>query len=118
MKAKLDKILNGKKVIAGLSSQLIGRIRGSNRSRKKVTIWGNLGQQDRLRRILTNSTAINTRYGTLGIKVVCALKRNRRNKAKRMVINKLKITLKNTTRLFSTKKLNYNRTRKNQSVYN
>jgi hypothetical protein len=38
VKAKLDKNINGKKVIAGLSSQLIGRIRGSSRSRKKVTI--------------------------------------------------------------------------------
>jgi hypothetical protein len=36
VKAKLDKVLNGKKVLAGFSSQLIGRIRGSNRSRKKV----------------------------------------------------------------------------------
>lgn len=83
MKAKLDKVLNGKKVLAGFSSQLIGRIRGSNRSRKKVIFWGNLGLQDRLRRIQTKSTAINTRYGSLGVKVICAFKKISRFKAKR-----------------------------------
>ena len=85
MKAKLDKVLKGKKVIAGFSSQLIGRIRGSNRSRKKVLFWGNLGLQDRLRRIQTKSTAINTRYGTLGVKVICAFKKHTRFKTKRAI---------------------------------
>jgi hypothetical protein len=38
VKAKLDKIIKGKKIIVGLKTQLVGRIRGSNRSRTKEMI--------------------------------------------------------------------------------
>jgi ribosomal protein S3 len=73
----------------GLKTQLVGRIRGSNRSRTKEMIWGNLGLQDRLRRVETNSTAVNSRYGTLGVKVISAYKRVRVHKTPRILINKI-----------------------------
>lgn len=75
MKAKLDKVQNGKKKVVGLVTQLNGRIRGSTRSRKLVYTWGKQGQQDRLRRIDYTAGAINTRYGTLGVKIQCAIRK-------------------------------------------
>ena len=78
MKAKLDKAITGKIQIAGLKTQIKGRIWGSNRSRKIVKIWGKLGLQDRLRRVRYVSTAINTRYGTLGVKTTIAYRKIRK----------------------------------------
>lgn len=70
MKAKLDISCTGEIKIAGLKTQVKGRIRGSSRSRKIVHIWGKLGLQDRLRRVKYESGAINTKFGTLGIKTI------------------------------------------------
>jgi ribosomal protein S3 len=74
MKAKFDKVINRRKKVIGIVTQLVGRIRGSNRSRKLVYTWGKLAQQDRLHRIDYSAGAINSRYGSLGIKILCSFK--------------------------------------------
>jgi len=86
MKAKFDQIICGKKVISGFTTKVEGRIRGSSRSRKLVYVWGKQGQQDRLRRIQYHSTALNTRYGTLGIKVQIAVTREGFDKQARIFL--------------------------------
>lgn len=54
-----------------------GRIRGMNRKRKKVEQYGKQNQQDRLSRIEYGAGVINTKYGTLGVKVQSAQIRER-----------------------------------------
>ena len=104
MKAKLDKVQKGKKKVVGLKTQLVGRIRGSTRSRKMVYTWGNQGQQDRLRRIEYTAGTIQTRYGTLGLKVQCGIKKQKGLK-RREIIEKLE---KSEKELYNIKELKEN----------
>ena len=70
-----------------------GRIRGMNRKRKKVVQYGKQNQQDRLSRIEYGAGVINTKYGTLGVKVQSAQVRERIRKEER--IRKVKKEEKN-----------------------
>lgn len=75
MEAQFDKVYYGIPKIKGLRIQLKGRIRGSKRSRKIVKFTGKLALANRLSRISYNSSAIITKYGSLGIKVISSLYR-------------------------------------------
>jgi len=100
MKAKLDKVQNGRKKIVGLVTQLNGRIRGSSRSRKLVYTWGKQGQQDRLRRIDYSAGAVNTRYGTLGVKIQCAIRKLTKSSSSHILKNlQTRVTTNNNNRL-------------------
>lgn len=75
MKAQIDREQMGEQRLKGLKIVVKGRIRGGNRKQKKVVQYGKQNQQDRLSRIDQGAGVINTRYGTLGIKVQSAKER-------------------------------------------
>lgn len=84
MKARIDQERIGEVYNKGIEMQVIGRIKGANRATKKVIRIGKQGQQDRRSRIELGEGAVNTKYGTLGIKVKRATER--RWKEERKVI--------------------------------
>jgi hypothetical protein len=75
MKAYIDNQTSGIRTVLGIKTQLVGRIKGSTRSRKLVKIKGNLGAQDVLRRYSMSFQPINTKYGTLGLTVSTSIAR-------------------------------------------
>ncbi len=72
MKAIIDKSIRNKNRIAGLRMQISGRVNGSARSQKKVVIYGRQQQQHTQSLIDYAYTAIETKYGTIGLKVQTA----------------------------------------------
>ena len=75
MKAQIDREQTGEQRVGGVKIEIAGRIRGANRAGKKVKKEGRQRQQDRLSRIELGAGPINTRYGTLGVKVQSAKER-------------------------------------------
>ena len=86
MYAKLDKFFKGRLHLVGVRSQIIGRIRGAARSRKKEVFTGHFGLQNRLSRVKVSHAPINTRFGSLSIKVFCAYHRSPRFSVKRAFV--------------------------------
>ena len=57
--------------VTGLKMDLRGRIRGSARSQKRVILYGRQQQQHIGSRIDYAETVIETKHGTLGLRVQC-----------------------------------------------
>lgn len=88
MKAQIDKEQVGGRKMKGIKIVVKGRLRGSNRKKKKVLQYGRQNQQDRLSRIEQGAGAIMTKHGTLGVKVQSA--KIRRGKGKRQLIQNIR----------------------------
>ncbi len=58
------------KKIKGLTIQMKGRINGSLRKKKIVAIYGNIKQPHKYSNIDYSDTPIQTKFGTIGIKVL------------------------------------------------
>jgi hypothetical protein len=54
-------------------------------------IWGNLGLQDVLRRVQYSTTAINTKYGTLGLKIISSIGRFKIDSKPRKLISSISL---------------------------
>ena len=80
MKAKIDREQTGEIHIKGIHMEIAGRIKGVNRALKKVIKMGKQNQQDRQSEIGLGAGGVNTKYGTLGVKVQCATERKRAQK--------------------------------------
>lgn len=84
MKAQIDKEQIGGQRMKGIKIVVKGRLRGSNRRKKKVMQYGRQNQQDRLSRIEQGGGAIRTKYGTIGVKVQSAKERRGKVKIERI----------------------------------
>jgi len=74
MKAKIDQEQTGEKKVKGVEMQIVGRIKGANRASKKEIKYGKQNQQDRVSKIDQGAGGINTKYGTVGIRIKRALR--------------------------------------------
>ena len=73
MRARIDQEQTGERRVKGVEMQIIGRIKGANRASRKVIKQGRQDQQDRQSQITEGRGTIQTKFGTIGIRVQCAL---------------------------------------------
>lgn len=84
VKAQIEKEQIGRQRMKGIKIEVKGRLRGSNRRRKKVMQYGRQNQQDRRSRIEQGAGVIYTKYGILGMKVQSAKERRERGEKERV----------------------------------
>ena len=73
MKAIIDREQTGERRIAGVTMVLVGKIKGKDRASKRVIKVGRQRQQNRRSRITADCSAIQTKHGTLGLRVQCGV---------------------------------------------
>ncbi|MBS0186387.1 MAG: hypothetical protein JSS34_08765 [Proteobacteria bacterium] len=69
MKAVIDRNEKSNSRITGLKLEIRGRVNGSLRSQKKVAVYGRQQQQHTGSVIEMTKKSIETKYGTLGLRV-------------------------------------------------
>jgi len=72
MKGIVDKSIRNRNRITGLRMEINGRVNGAARRQKKVERYGRQQQQHTLSYIEYAQETIETKYGTVGLKVQCA----------------------------------------------
>lgn len=88
VKAQIEKEQIGRQRMKGIKIEVNGRLRGSNRRRKKVMRYGRQNQQDRRSRIEQGAGIIYTKYGIIGMKVQSA--KERREGGEKVRVRKIK----------------------------
>mgnify|MGYP002655003577 CR=1 FL=1 len=80
MRAKIEQEQRGEWRIKGVVMEMVGRVRGAGRARRKLIKRGRQDQAERYSRITEGRGVVQSKYGTVCIRVQCAIEREQKKK--------------------------------------